>query len=89
MQLEVLDACPASVLALPLPTGNTTYQRISGSLLEGTDDEREDERPMGPPRDLLVAAVLDAAGDGDVVSDFPAPPVSAYVLCLPTTSLPA
>jgi len=28
--------------------GNTTYQRISGSLLEGTDDEELDERPMGP-----------------------------------------
>ena len=29
------------------PPGNTTYQRISGSLLEGTDDEALDERPMG------------------------------------------
>jgi MFS family permease len=27
--------------------GNTTYQRISGSLLEGTDDEERDARPMG------------------------------------------
>ena len=37
---------PCSPLA-SCSAGNTTYQRISGSLLEGTDDEERDARPMG------------------------------------------
>ena len=38
---------PCSPLPCCMFAGNTTYQRISGSLLEGTDDEERDARPMG------------------------------------------
>jgi hypothetical protein len=38
---------PFSLQPFFISAGNTTYQRISGSLLEGTDDEERDARPMG------------------------------------------
>lgn len=37
---------PVNQLDLLRYAGNTTYQRMSGSLLEGTDDEERDLQPV-------------------------------------------
>lgn len=40
------DLCLTLIVKILPCAGNTTYQRMSGSLLEGTDDEQRDLQPV-------------------------------------------